>query len=1243
MKRFKIRKTVILTSTAAALAGGAAVLVHAYQSGNGFSPSGSDQEIQANQVVFSDDSGNELNLEEKEEDSDLWKKDQTAADQERPQDQSGTGYLYEAGRTDLSQINLAASGIGTQAGIAADAASGGSGMVYDLVNKGQSADLILPGANGTGVSENNTGSSSPDTGSSGKNNGNTQNDSQNSSSEDKGEEPSRSWASAAKDPDGGKNNPDIGTQTGGIEVKNYDETQEKSDVIIQYNSDSENQFYKGQTVTARILFNGLTTWVWGKNGVQYVWGNDALDKYIRIDSISFDDGAEQTVFPVTIPDDIETMTVKVSYRLKLIDSSWESIEVPCEVADSRVIVLSRAVQEGEETIDPDTILNVSASAYAEEGSNYNLLALLQELYDLDWYTMGCTNLTKLFPGWMENGKLVPWSYPVTSGRHVLEPADMVALDERYQVKLTFQWPDGADDFGYYQTLTGYDDTNAEDASVFRFWNAQGKTLTVPKYIQALDLEEDADITVANIEIPETVLCIKSGAGSLTVQDCWKVDENNPCYTSSEDGLLMNKEETQILDVPTKITELTVSSGIEKVQLSGTNALHMIHLEGLKADEIPEISYSSLQNCKILVDDEQLDEYLMEQSTSIALGDDVTVATKETPDVTYTMKRAGIVSSEGELRKALAGGSTLKLDADIRSIGAGAFSDTEGLTTLIMPENGTIVFEDGWLEGSSIDTILCYTEEQQESLGNYADGSITIERLQTNTDGYTYRIAKKGKNEEVTLMEAPSSITGFDGTIKVDGSPVTVTAIGDGAFMGNEFLEWVTLPEPVTSIGYRAFYGCSALQGILIDARDSVTIGDQAFDNCSSLRFAASNAMQATMENGYTFNHEFFMVPTGSTGYNCGISFTEAAGIAEYQLLPIGKTGKALYGAGKVDGEEGAVTTNPWLLIQAGSRVDRNVVLPKTTEEIYLWAMADTWSDAEDGSYTVNWEELPELFALDELCFCQSGVSGTVSLNQDLAQHLIEGYAFYGCTGLSEVAFGASDVQIGEGAFNGCTALTSASFGNLDKLCTDLFYECDSLEKITFAGTSLPSLILFYESPFRFNSDWEQEEEYEKLHLTVSDGLEEDCVKIWRYRFAGYADITSDGVITSTAYQEMWQGIWSELCIANGEEPSREEVDALMKERLLEIENGLRKMLGLDSVKEPTDYPEIREQSVDPEETPETVDDFDQKTSEDGDEDSEDKEIDDGKKPDEGQSDSEQSGDPDIEDQKGTTEQEDTDK
>jgi len=64
-------------------------------------------------------------------------------------------------------------------------------------------------------------------------------------------------------------------------------------------------------------------------------------------------------------------------------------------------------------------------------------------------------------------------------------------------------------------------------------------------------------------------------------------------------------------------------------------------------------------------------------------------------------------------------------------------------------------------------------------------------------------------------------------------PNTVTSIGDKAFSGCSSLTSISIPNSVTSIGNNAFSGCTSLLSVNIS--NSVTsIGQEAFWNCSSL-------------------------------------------------------------------------------------------------------------------------------------------------------------------------------------------------------------------------------------------------------------------------------------------------------------------------------------------------------------------------------------------------------------------------
>lgn len=1208
MDEKKKRRVGVAAIAVPALTVGTVALVSAYQADNDFQPFSTDRELQKNQVVFSD-SEDAVEQQEKSqgEESEYWKKDGDSNQEKSPTAGSQDGkYLFENGL--LNQENQAQNSITILGDSTTGTTQNQSGQgdtsgqpVYRLTdNKGQ-ADVILQGngsqaAASTGQSNGDSGENKDSSDRNGtqedsKNQGEDKNNGQNGSNSDTKKDdpliptpvtptptptpdtPTVRPADTAEDPDSSKTMPDrdlLGdsksyTEDASSDFKNPEYTKR---VTIVYAMDSDNLLYKGQKVDQKKIYNSLMTFASitdsKGNTSYYVWGSSALDQYVRIEAVSFDEGETWSEeFPLTIPKNVESgiMQVKVGYRFSTSDTAWEEEIVNCQLEDSRIYVMSEPITEENQTIDAEKVLN--GAQHLEEGSKLNLL------YYQNQY-LGSDQLTSLFPGWSENGKLVDWFYPVTIGRHILEPEDPVPLDSAYTAQLRLVWMSDTYDVGfdygnlcYLQTLTNVDKSIVQS-------DENGQTsLEVPEYMQAVVMDDDADISVDYIEIPDSVLYIAGNSDGLKVKKGYSVGENNPCYAMADHGILTNKAGTEYLNIPYEKETVTVEEGVTKVAVSTANAIHTLQIEASSMEDMPEISYENLQDCKIVVKEEVLEDFVRANWNSLKNDPDNCVATNDDPTHTYRMKYGCLIDQNGSVRRLVdTAGKKVQLAADVTNIEEDAFAGIDSVTTLVMPKTGeTVHLDQNCFRNCGLTTILCYTPQQYRAMieqlkDSGASEDIQVELLATSREGYTYTMGEENGETEVTLISVPDDLEIFDGTMTDEqGNPITLTAVDEYAFGEAENLEWVILPESIKKIGYEAFWNCTSLQGVMIESQDVIEIGDQAFDGCNALRFVASNAMQAVM-NDYvpyitdTFGNSTFFSPTNSEGYNGSIWFTEESGVCSYQLVELGEKGKALYGTDE-SGE-------PWLLLRSGGYMDAQIHLPSTTLEI--WSQALEYTRASGGKYTVNWEDLGQLW-MDSGAFYNSELGGDITLGDGC---YLAGYAMYNCDQITSVTMGDYIGQIGEGAFGSCSSLQTVQFGTMQygvALYSGLFNDCDQLTSITFNDYVAPGLTIFGTSGFQFNFGWTQEEERANLKIRIPEGSEMSYIKTWRYFYAGYADAGD-----YPAYLNMWYDIrYAYMDWETWEFPPDEEVDEMVEAALLEAENRIRAMIGADAVTCPSEY------------------------------------------------------------------------
>lgn len=1170
MKNPLVRKLLISLVTALAVIAGAARLVSDYQNGTAFQPSGANRTLQNNQILFPDSSAVSGLDGNQSSDSSFWASD-NAGEEKGPVPGQSDSYLFQQNQQTPAGDNVTNLIIREDPTISGGGTTTGGG--YVISDNPADADVVISGG-GTGTGEGIGGGSgeTADTEPSARPNPTpTPNPAPNPDPTPTPDPtPDSGFAGSAKDPTPDKNNPSddfffttgkytediLPTLPGGGTGGQADE----SVVIRMPLLNPKNLLYTGQSIDPSVIFSALDTYVTGTDGTLYLWDSDALNVYVRIDAVSFD-GGESWVsdFPATIPTGAadNTMKIRVCYRLTAKSDEWTERIVDYVVAGNCVYVLKNALTEENATIKAEDILNTDPTAqYLETGDTLPLLRFVSS------YLPVREALPSLFPGWRENGKLVPWFYTVsTPGRHVLEPADLVALNPAYTVMLQYVFIDSSYDvsvshvsgsgksFSPLQTLTNYTKTGTDSREPVSL-----SRLQVPKYVQAVNIDDGALLTVDQLILPDTVLYVNTTSDTLRVNQSYSVSEGNPALRAIG-GVLMNHAVTQILGIPLGMTSLSVPSTVASVQIPAHNSLQTVTLAGTSLDQLPTITPETVNaGCTFIMDGSLVTDYLTENAAAFSKHP-VYVAASDMPDTAYTINNGVIISREGSVRLVIdAPGGNITLPSGTSAVEPGALSQLSGAATIILPSDGSIVsFPAGSLDGSSVGSILCATQQQYDRARADADPAVRVILLGEPIDGYTYYISDDG----TTLLSAPSDLVEFTGEVCDDaGACLVITSIAANAFADCTQLKWVTLPETISSVGANAFAGCTALEGVVMQTHDSLTLGEGVFDGCDSLRFIASNAAILSWPESDRFTltdakygancFGYLFAPDSGVGYSS--NWTCVDDLNTYQMLPIGETNRAVFG---VD-DDGVA----YLLLRSGKTMDAAVTLPEQTAIAFNYAFADTLGP--ETGYTVSF---PSGFS--SLCI---GTFANSMLGGDL--HLPDLWS------------------MGHDVFLNCPLLESVYFGSLDGSASPfagIFTGCNSLRALYFTNTVPPTLTVDYGIPFRFNYELTQEQEAASLRIYLGDDFFPatgddylNYLRQWRYPMTGYVE-TYD----TTAYENLWNAIQLEILFDTWEMPTDDEVDEALEQRLLTAENYLRTMLGLEPAGEPIEIYHIRSENNDP--------------------------------------------------------------
>ena len=340
--------------------------------------------------------------------------------------------------------------------------------------------------------------------------------------------------------------------------------------------------------------------------------------------------------------------------------------------------------------------------------------------------------------------------------------------------------------------------------------------------------------------------------------------------------------------------------------------------------------------------------------------------------------------------------------------------------------------------------------------------IKAEAYDCKVDGIYYNLDETDLTASVTAEQYSGNnyagTVSIPSTITYDGIIYSVTTIGNRAFYGCTGLTSITIPSSVTNIGQSAFIFCESLTSVTIP-NSVTTIGKSAFRDCTGLTSVTiPNSVTTIGQDAFSGCSRLTSVEIPNSVTNIGISaFQGCSGLISV-TIGNGVTTIGQNAFQNCSGLTSVTIGNSVTRIVQGAFDGCKGLTKVIVKDIAAWCNISfgnvyanplyyahhLYSDVNTETTTLN---IPSsVTSIGNNAF--SGCRGLTSIDIPSSVTSIGGGAFRGCSGLTSIEIPNSVTSIGGGAFRGCTGLTSVTIPNsVTTIGQDAFSGCSRLTSI----------------------------------------------------------------------------------------------------------------------------------------------------------------------------------------------------